>query len=382
INNININDPAATAPFDLNHTNYYDWRWNHGKVINDDDRYESSTITISAWFRLEEGRGANNVSYGWQESSGLTTSTDSGSANFLIIGKLGVTGDTAGAGDEGVNNISISNTANSLVFVTEDPAGVNISKIVTAPANLADGKWHHVVFVRNGNTFGQFYLDGVAIGNDTMTPDAGFTTDDNNPYNIQIGFDKNMARYFQGQIANVAVWNSALTDTDVTALYNNPTSASILSSAFLRVYFPPNSQYPDTNTAVSYTTSTLKDINNYNTTAPASYFKHYQANIGSNLTITPTWRYADSGSFQFPAGFIFALPAIATIISDRLREFTKSAEKILPAIKEVYAQQNFNNNLKQACTMADILPILGITAVIIAGVMSFIDFRREGGSNI
>ncbi|MEM4317879.1 MAG: LamG-like jellyroll fold domain-containing protein, partial [Candidatus Nitrosocaldaceae archaeon] len=300
INNININDPAATAPFDLNHTNYYDWRWNHGKVINDDDRYESSTITISAWFRLEEGRGTNNVSVGWQESSGPTTNTDSSSTNFLIIGKLGVLGDTdlPAANDEGVNVISVTNTGGSLVFTTEDPAGVNITKTVAAPANLIDQKWHHVVFVRNGNTTGQFYLDGVAVGSSTMTPDAGFTTDDNNPYNIQAGFDKNMARFFQGQIANVAVWNSALTATDVANLYNNPTSASILSSAFLRVYFPPNGPYPDTNTAVSYSTSTLKDINNYNTTTPASYVKHYQATIGSNLTITPTWRYADSGSFQ------------------------------------------------------------------------------------
>ncbi|MEM4317878.1 MAG: hypothetical protein QXQ68_07450, partial [Candidatus Nitrosocaldaceae archaeon] len=123
---------------------------------------------------------------------------------------------------------------------------------------------------------------------------------------------------------------------------------------------------------------TLKDINNYNTTTPASYVKHYQATIGSNLTITPTWRYADSGSFQFPpAGFIFALPTIASMLNDRLREFAKLAEKALPNIKDVHAQDQSQRSIQDACKLADIVPIIGAAVMVIASVTSLLSFRRE-----
>ncbi len=91
-----------------------------------------------------------------------------------------------------------------------------------------DGLWHHVIFTRNissGNL--KLYIDGL-LQNTT----SGVTSDLNNvTQNTTIGADTQSAEYFLGNIDEVSIFNSELSASDVTSIYNSgvPNDISSLS---------------------------------------------------------------------------------------------------------------------------------------------------------
>jgi hypothetical protein len=81
--------------------------------------------------------------------------------------------------------------------------------------NVGDGQWHHVLMTREGSEI-TFYLDGQAVGADR---DAGQHYD-NNP--IRIGMDgPNGTPNFAGEIAEVHLYNRALSAAEVAEEWNN-----------------------------------------------------------------------------------------------------------------------------------------------------------------
>ena len=88
-----------------------------------------------------------------------------------------------------------------------------------------DGNWHHAVIVYNGTTK-LVYIDGVSqTVTYRTTAGWGDATTDINLTNLLIG-DSVLANTMEGDLSNIAVFNSALPATgteSIEALYNNGT---------------------------------------------------------------------------------------------------------------------------------------------------------------
>lgn len=95
-------------------------------------------------------------------------------------------------------------------------------------------EWVHVAIVYSKSAGTQtIYLDGVASGSTSYSEDLMNNSDD-----LQIGNDQNFSgRYFQGDIDEVHVFNSALTQTDIQQLMTTSASFCGLDDALASYIF-------------------------------------------------------------------------------------------------------------------------------------------------
>ncbi|MDJ0717264.1 MAG: neuraminidase-like domain-containing protein [Prochloraceae cyanobacterium] len=102
--------------------------------------------------------------------------------------------------------------------------------IGTKGLNLADGQWHHVAHVIGGSVGGQqIYIDGELKATGTKAA-SDFNWD---PTTVRIGFSKDADNdYFDGQIAEVRIWDVALSAEEITT--------DIISRIGLVGYWPMN----------------------------------------------------------------------------------------------------------------------------------------------
>ena len=116
--------------------------------------------------------------------------------------------------------------------------------------------WHHVVAVydASNSTLSKLYLNGVEKNAGSGTNDGGTfpSSLDFSDKKTIIGSYEKDDNGFTGYMDEVAVWNTALTDADVKAIYNDGTPNNLLLSAsygggsdgatdqsgFLKVYYP------------------------------------------------------------------------------------------------------------------------------------------------
>jgi hypothetical protein len=80
--------------------------------------------------------------------------------------------------------------------------------------SLSTNTWYHVVARFNG-TNREIWLNNVKIGNDTP---SGHNVPNAN--NLRIA-SSNGAEYFNGKLSNVEIYNRAVTDSEITELYND-----------------------------------------------------------------------------------------------------------------------------------------------------------------
>jgi len=85
-----------------------------------------------------------------------------------------------------------------------------------------DDDWHHVVGVMNGSTY-TVYVDGSTVGSTNIGDGTVSTTHSTCGGNFTIGerFDSNNTYAFNGYVDDVAVFNRALTSSEVSNIYNN-----------------------------------------------------------------------------------------------------------------------------------------------------------------
>jgi hypothetical protein len=94
--------------------------------------------------------------------------------------------------------------------------GTNAGDDVQGTTNVNDGSWHHVVGVWDGSTKNT-YVDGVL---DTSCSDTGTLA--TNGYDLAIGENlEATGRYWDGSIDEVAVYNRALSATEVQLHYDS-----------------------------------------------------------------------------------------------------------------------------------------------------------------
>ena len=147
--------------------------------------------------------------------------TASGSANgYEIVCQR----DNSGSGYNGTLRVYMDSAGRVHFWVYESgfqwTSGSDSSSIST-PLSYNDGNWHQIVCVRAG-AVGSIYLDGVSVASTTGT--AAKTL---NSLGVYIGYNQRDSwGYFNGSIAQAAIYTSALTAGNVTSLYAAAGSAA------------------------------------------------------------------------------------------------------------------------------------------------------------
>lgn len=92
-----------------------------------------------------------------------------------------------------------------------------VYSLLDSTGTVLDGNWHHVAFTYNSSGI-NLYIDGSASGSDT----TNFTPVQASTDNFMIGARKISApqKFFDGSISNVQIFNTALSPTEITTLYN------------------------------------------------------------------------------------------------------------------------------------------------------------------
>ena len=128
-----------------------------------------------------------------------------------------------GSFSNGIHVISRENTSSYGWRVQFDAANIALRANSTTQATKyqtpvpSTNQWHHLVFTYDGGTHPLCYIDGQSV---TLT--QGFSTwfaPPNNSYNFRIGKADGFSG-FSGSIDEVAIWNTALTSTQVSEIYS------------------------------------------------------------------------------------------------------------------------------------------------------------------
>ena len=116
----------------------------------------------------------------------------------------------------------------------------------TADTVLIPGTWYRAVFVYNGSDTINFYVNGVADGDGTLT------VGDNNNADLDISIigakltNGVVSAAFAGKMSDLQAWQGAWTQSDVTYDYLNPeqlalnNSGTSLTNSNLKLWYPMN----------------------------------------------------------------------------------------------------------------------------------------------
>jgi hypothetical protein len=176
-------------------------------TINDGDQmWPAGSFTLEAWIKTTATKPANMIiskySCGNTCTSGIT-------AYFSMY--------TDGAGHPGID------------FRPDTPTQ-DITSIIATTVTVNDGMWHHIVGVRDSTAkVGSLYVDGALAA--SANPDAGqfgpMTNLDGDVDLVTIGSSvvagqTTYTSLFAGAIEEVAIYHSALTAAQVSAIYSAP----------------------------------------------------------------------------------------------------------------------------------------------------------------
>jgi len=87
--------------------------------------------------------------------------------------------------------------------------------------NIADGIWHHVVATWNGTT-AYLYVDNSKSTGQSWAHTMAYCT----TTKFNLGKSIYNSNYWTGSLDEVGIWNRALTDTEVSQLYNSGSGRS------------------------------------------------------------------------------------------------------------------------------------------------------------
>ncbi len=204
----------------------------------------------------------DNISYSSPQVKDTVTLELNG--NYVDTSFSGVLGSTSRAVSAWIKT-SITNATivswgkgaagEQMILIVENSTGklrleaASGARVVNTPA-LNDGNWHHVAFSFD-NTIGtnlnavKFYIDGIEA-TDTTANTRGINTSDLNK--IRIGTDVNKGRKFTGSIDELAIFDRALTGTEISNIHslgrgkfhaagNDAGSSTLISDDNLHFYY-------------------------------------------------------------------------------------------------------------------------------------------------
>jgi hypothetical protein len=88
---------------------------------------------------------------------------------------------------------------------------------------LSVNQWHHLTFVKNQNTY-SIYVNGVLDGSITDNHIMGGTSN-----NLIFGAQLAWPEFFKGKLDDIGIWNRALTQQEISVLYNGCSASTITS---------------------------------------------------------------------------------------------------------------------------------------------------------
>ncbi len=94
------------------------------------------------------------------------------------------------------------------------------SDIADSAISINDGQWHHIVGTSHPSRGVTLYLNGVEIASNSSGANLGNSS---NPLMIGTNPDR-LARRWDGEIDDVAIWNRELSSTEVSMIFNNNAS--------------------------------------------------------------------------------------------------------------------------------------------------------------
>ncbi len=151
-------------------------------------RFGAESFSVSTWFK--------------------TTATSFG----YMLGDYAVNPTIIGLG---VNNTGHSGKA---MFFLRDTA-VSQTLDIYSTTNVNDGQWHHAVGVRNSSTNRmKLYVDGVEEASGVYSGAVLFTT--NNSWSFGRAGSQPVSGYFSGAVDETRVYKRALTQEEISSLYN------------------------------------------------------------------------------------------------------------------------------------------------------------------
>lgn len=160
-----------------------------------------TALTFSAWVFLDRNNAVNVFA-----NKGTATATD---RQFMFF----------------------TDASGKLGLIIGDSAGIDQ---VTGATTVSTGVWAHVVGRKNGTGASalQVFLNGTSDASATSNKSIQNTTHD-----FLIGYRASPAANCDGRIAELAVWNVALSDTDIAALAKGA-SPQLFQRAGLKGYWP------------------------------------------------------------------------------------------------------------------------------------------------
>lgn len=181
--------PSALTIQTPNYTTALDFVASQSDYIDTNSTFSSLTsFSISAWFKADV-------------TNAFVKSIVSTRINDILVSQ----------------GLDIYINSNNLVGRVYDNGATEVTTSFTDTTN-----WHHVVLTYNGTTL-EFYLDGSSLGTST-----GIYT--NSGVNLLIGqWTKTSGFNFDGEISNVSIFNSDLTSSQVSTLYNGGTPETAIS---------------------------------------------------------------------------------------------------------------------------------------------------------
>jgi hypothetical protein len=132
-------------------------------------------------------------------------------------------------GQCGGYTIATSSTSNSSRYFYTNFENCSVGVLSASSPTLPGLSWHHVAWSASGLTgISKMYFDGVLV--DTDITNSFFTSINylNRPLTIG-NIDPNSCDWFGGYLDDIGIWNRALTQQEITNLYNSVSSNECLT---------------------------------------------------------------------------------------------------------------------------------------------------------
>ena len=144
---------------------------------------------------------------------------------------------------------SSSGNANKLIFNIYN--GGSATSVLTA-GTVTDNNWHHFAGVFVPSTSLTLYIDGTASTNTTSIPSSiDMSTDEGNTP-IRIGNHEGNDLYTNGLIDEVAIWDTALSASDVAKIASKPVDLTKYSASNLKLWLRAGDKaLPESDTAIA-----------------------------------------------------------------------------------------------------------------------------------
>lgn len=226
----------------------------------------NAAVTITAPFSIEAWINLGSV------NKGLLSIISEGGETTMNIGGPNPTNQFYGGSADGWDGFAFGTYKNEFFFDCYETNGESKANELDSPANLVAGQWMHVVCTYDGS-HEIIYTNGVQAGGEkTVNPNGAgvsYVVDPTSPLMIGSGpvVPVSYGNALWGGLAEVAIYNQALSPSRIQAHYAAATSVASYTNAVLAdnptIYFRMNDGEMQTN--AGYPSASFPVATNYGT---------------------------------------------------------------------------------------------------------------------